>query len=233
MCTQISDSVDLEGEACRLVGYFHRDDDADLFHPQQIGIRPVGITTACHRGFHCGYAVADGRLVLRRLSVGLHREHHEAARAGLGPRRFGRLPESDPRDPPGSMGFWSWENLAEPLNFTGKLVVGLEFPDVTEPDGTFLCWRDPIGAPALYELYFDRDELIARVDLTAAAAALCPRLQEAAETDLGGDHWAGLTWMAEGLFDRRLRRSEWDYARPDAEPLWWDEEPLQGGRDLS
>ena len=227
MTMQIADTVDLEGEAFRLVGYHHRDEDKDLFHPQSLGLLVQSYTSSCWRGFCCDYAVADGRLVLRRFRTGLHPEHAEVAELGMGLRRFGRRPERKP-----GACFWSWNGLAEPLDFTGKLVVGLEYPNEPDAVGGYLCWRDPVEAPALHELYFDRGELIARVDLGAAAAAIRTRLQQE-EHQPGTDRWLDLHRMADELFDRRLRRSEWDYARPDEEPVHWDEQEAHtGGRDL-
>ena len=174
MTMQIADTVDLEGEAFRLVGYHHRDEDKNLLPPAVARpARPVLYQQLL--------AWLLLRLRRRRRPAGAPPlPHRPPPRARRGRRSWAWASGGSAAGPSGSPAqcFWSWNGLAEPLDFTGKLVVGLEYPNEPNAVGGYLCWRNPVEAPALHELYFDRGELIARVDLGAAAAAIRTRLQQ-------------------------------------------------------
>src|SRR3712207_3528054 len=48
------------------------------FSPDDHGLSPVALSTACRRGFVCQYRVADGSLLLDRLDIGLRLRPAEA-----------------------------------------------------------------------------------------------------------------------------------------------------------
>lgn len=124
---QISDRLRLEGGNYFVLGVH----GSGLFEPSKFGLKVRFISTACYRGFHCGYAVqGDGMLVLEEVYLGL-----EDDPAGRDATLFGRKPES----------YWrhgqkwtkegledhSWSPpekrltaLCEPVAFDGGLLIG-------------------------------------------------------------------------------------------------------------
>src|SRR5580765_7756635 len=118
MTAQINDSV------------FHRKIDyalagisgSGLFEPEAYGIKPVSMSTACWRGHYVTYAVEEGRLVLREVTVGLSKADEMHAKVGRGPALFGVLPRRE-----GQRGAWNYSSLHEPVAFTGGLLLAEGF----------------------------------------------------------------------------------------------------------
>lgn len=88
MTAQISDTFRYRKKPRSLAGV----SGAGLFEPIQQGVQAVGWSTACWRGFHCSYEVADGSLLLTQVNLGLGGEDAAAAARGEGPMLFGRVP---------------------------------------------------------------------------------------------------------------------------------------------
>jgi hypothetical protein len=80
-------------------------DGDGLFDAESYGLDPEPISTGCYRGTICHYRVLRGRLLLDRLELG-SRERPPAL-AGVEPR-------------PG----WVYRDLAVPIAFTGRILVG-------------------------------------------------------------------------------------------------------------
>ena len=66
MTAQASDIVVFNNREYELAEF----DGSGLFDPREHGFKPVGMTTACWRGFVCTYEIVDQRLVLKRLNMG-------------------------------------------------------------------------------------------------------------------------------------------------------------------
>lgn len=64
-----------------------------LFTPQDYGIYPVMITTACWDGYVCEFEVLEGRLVLAQLEVGLKKSDKIDAMNLRGPILGGKTPK--------------------------------------------------------------------------------------------------------------------------------------------
>lgn len=65
---------------------------APVFDPAQQRVNAVAWCTACWRGFHCSYEVADGFLFLTQVKLGLGEEDEDAAAKGTGPKLYGKVP---------------------------------------------------------------------------------------------------------------------------------------------
>jgi hypothetical protein len=138
MTAQISDAVVYRGKPHNIAGI----NGSGQFDPTQQGIRPVVISSACWRGYHCTYEVADGSLLLTRVNIGLGEEDLAAAERGEGPRLFGQLPRRYPRhgivtDPDTgemceSSEVWEssdfrYDGLRRVVPFSGGLLLGDDF----------------------------------------------------------------------------------------------------------
>ena len=88
MTAQASDVVLWSGEQWSLVG------GEPLFDPKAHGLEPFMLHTGNWRGYHCRYAVQDGRLVLDHLEIGLDGRQLEEARAGRGLSLAAKFPSA-------------------------------------------------------------------------------------------------------------------------------------------
>src|SRR5262245_3848850 len=135
MTAQISDRFHYRRKSRALAGV----KGSALFNPAQQGIKAVGWSTACWRGFHCSYEVADGCLFLTQVNLGLRTEDRAAAERGEGPKLFGKVPRRytirghSTNVRTGEVKT-SWESsdfvvdeLRELMPFTGGLLLGEDF----------------------------------------------------------------------------------------------------------
>ncbi len=65
MTAQIPDWVSFDGNEYVIVGLR----GGDLISPEQFGLKPTGISSACWRGFHAGYEIVKAMLYLRELTI--------------------------------------------------------------------------------------------------------------------------------------------------------------------
>ena len=75
MTAQISDTFRYREKPHSLAGV----NGTGLFEPAQQGVKAFGWSTACWRGFHCSYEVADGALFLTQVNLGLDEEDSASA----------------------------------------------------------------------------------------------------------------------------------------------------------
>jgi hypothetical protein len=88
MTAQISDLVVYRGKPHSIAGI----NGSGLFDPAEHGLRPIMFSTACWRGYHCTYEIADDTLLLTRVNIGLGEEDGALAGRGEGPKLFGQVP---------------------------------------------------------------------------------------------------------------------------------------------
>jgi hypothetical protein len=135
MTAQISDTVRYLGKDCSLAGI----NGTGLFDPADVGVVAYGWSSACWRGFYCGYEVAEGSLLLSQVHLGLGTDDRAAVEQGGGPKLFGRTPRRYTIHGHSEELFTgevktSWESsdyrvdgLREFIPFTGGLLVGDDF----------------------------------------------------------------------------------------------------------
>jgi len=63
-----------------------------LFDPAQQGVKAVGWSTACYRGFHCTYEITNGSLFLTQVNLGLGEKDRDLVARGEGPKLYGKVP---------------------------------------------------------------------------------------------------------------------------------------------
>jgi hypothetical protein len=73
MTAQICDTVEFNGLVYQLAEF----EGTGLFDPKEHGFKPMSTSTACWRGFVCGYRVLDEHLVLNGLAMGLSGAEHD------------------------------------------------------------------------------------------------------------------------------------------------------------
>lgn len=137
-----------------------------LFDPGASGLKPGPWGTAHYRGFVCYYTVANRRLSLDRLSIALPDEPSDLlTTAG---RVAGKTNEE--------RGIWDYENLREPIAFTGRMLVGSR-------RASGLPYLNMGFAPAwcferVWELTFDGGSLGIAADRSVALAEVRRRVLE-------------------------------------------------------
>jgi hypothetical protein len=118
MTAQINDSVFHRKAEFNIAGI----SGSGLFEPKPHGVEPFEICTACYRGYYVEYAIDDGQLLLKQVTVGLSDSDHTAARAGRGPQLFGLPPRYDQK-----ARAWAYDGLRRPVAFSGGLLLGADF----------------------------------------------------------------------------------------------------------
>jgi hypothetical protein len=111
MTAQASDIVLFRKQQYSLAGV----DGTGLFDPAALGLKPVGWSTACWRGYVCTYSVKEDRLLLTTLQISF-------AKTEPPPTLFGQNPDSKAR-----LHGFCYSSLAHPIPFTGGLLLGRDF----------------------------------------------------------------------------------------------------------
>jgi hypothetical protein len=175
MTAQISDVVFYRDNPFSLAGV----NGSGLFDQAEHGVRPAMISTACWRGYHCTYEVADGSLLLTKVNIGLAEEDRLAAERGEGPILFGRIPkrytvEGHRTDLGTGEVTTSWQSsdfavdsLREPVPFTGGLLLGDGFiEELYVHMGFHPAWK----FRQVHELVFEKGRVVKEADRSAEMA---------------------------------------------------------------
>ena len=135
MTAQICDRIEYSDTSYNVAGV----NGSGLFNPEEHGVTPMSFSTACWRGYHCDYAVANNTLRLRAVYLGLEMKDAQKAKLGKGPLLYGNVPsrykirgesvnvrtgevshEWDSSD-------YRCDGLDELVPFTGGLLIGDQF----------------------------------------------------------------------------------------------------------
>ena len=108
MTAQISDSFLFRGAVYSLIAR----KGGELFVPQQFGMEPEALHTACWRGFYCAYEITNDRLLLVQLTI---RE-----KSGRYQRIGGIAPEIGQSQA-------TYKDLHVPVSYTGIIRLGKDF----------------------------------------------------------------------------------------------------------
>jgi hypothetical protein len=174
MTAQISDHVVYQGQHYTLV----EDDGSGLFEPSAHGLQVRMMTTACHRGYVCEYAVEDAQLFLTFVQIGSSAPPEELFGAPL--HDAGIAAQYGP--------------LRVPQGFSGRLLLGAGFiHELYEHIGHHAAWK----YSTVLELMFSGGQLEAVSDQSEAMA------QERAEM-----LEARARWRAEELEVRPQRHTQ-------------------------
>jgi hypothetical protein len=155
MTAQISDVVIYNGVDHSITGLAGE----GLFDPFQVGWRPVAMSTACWRGFHCSYHVADERLLLDRVTIGLEHKPDEPP-----PLLFDHVPTKNL-----GHGRFEFRDMAHPLDFNGGLLLGAGF---LQQYYVHMGFHPAYKYRKVFELIFERGRLVETTDRSQLMAEL-------------------------------------------------------------
>jgi hypothetical protein len=124
MTAQVPDTVTWQGRSYDLVGI----DGGPLFEPAEHGIEPQMASTACYRGFVCGYGLRANGLFLNRLDVCV-------------PNPPPPLRGATPRPPVAPWRMWEYVGIGLRLPFAGRLLLGRDFDDAQYRHMGFQDWQ--------------------------------------------------------------------------------------------
>lgn len=161
MTGQAHDLVVFDGKGRTLVGA----SGTGLFEPSAFGVKAVPWVTALWRGYRATYAVQSDRLILQRLVIGVGADSSDGALRST--TLFGRELRRS------SCGPVALDDLAQPVDFSGGLLVGHELiQGVGIPTGYHPAWR----WRNVHELLFEQGLLKAACDRSPQAAEARARL---------------------------------------------------------
>jgi hypothetical protein len=175
MTAQISDVVVYRGKPHTIAGV----NGSGLFDPSDHSIQPIMISTACWRGYHCTYEVAEGSLLLTKLNIGLGEADRATAGRGEGPKLFGQVPRRytvhghSTNLRTGEVKT-AWESsdfvcdgLRELVPFSGGLLLGDGFiRELYVHMGFHPAWK----FREVHELIFEKGKVVKEADRTAEMA---------------------------------------------------------------
>lgn len=159
MTAQIPDSFLLDISEFSLVGIKGN----GLFNLEQFGIRPIGMSSDCWRGYRCLYTLKNDKLLLDELYLSLGTLDGRKFISEDGPIINGVKPSRPPND---HFTFNNtYENLGLNINFSGGLLIGREFiEELYVHMGFHPAWK----YREVFELLFDTGKLIEKRDVSNA-----------------------------------------------------------------
>lgn len=116
MTGQVSDQYRYKGEAYSLIAL----SDPINFLPEDYGLNPASVCSACWRGFICEFQITEQGLFLEDLYV-RDRDDHYPQINGIGPEPVKK------GDKIRNMGMRCYRNLKLPVPYTGRILAGREF----------------------------------------------------------------------------------------------------------
>lgn len=167
MTAQLRDTVEYRKHAFELAAVR----GTGLFEPSAHGLTPWSMSTACQRGFLCRYRVADKKLQLEELRIGLSAQEEQAVQEGRGTPLSGQLPsylsETHERV--------IYTRLRAPVAFTGGLLVVDGFTrGVPYHDGLHPAW----SRKRIQELLFEGGRLVEERDCGEVMTRVRERVRE-------------------------------------------------------
>jgi hypothetical protein len=213
MTAQISDVVVYRGKPHFIAGV----NGEGLFDPAQQGVRPIPLSSACWRGYHCTYEITDGSLVLATVNIGFSKEDRAAAKRGEGPTLFGQVPRRytvrgvSPNPTTGDVegGGESWEfsdfryeGLGEVMPFSGGLLLGDDFVrDLYVHMGFHPAWK----FRTVHELLFERGTLVRETDRSTEMAEFRETLAGRPLEPVDPEDHAGIERCVEQCFSLKYK----------------------------
>lgn len=187
MTAQISDSIEYRNQTFAIAGK----NGTGLFDPSEHGMNPVGICTACWRGYVCHYAVANGELQLDEISLSVD---------DPAPKLFGKSPRKQTASDPIFSAQYS--HLQHPIPFTGGLLLADDFiEELYVHMGFHPAWkfRD------VHELIFENGKLTRETDRSQQIAEFRDELSNRALRPDDETSQAEIEKWIERCFSREYR----------------------------
>lgn len=177
MTAQIDDTALFGNREYAVVGISGHGGSSELFDPSEHGLQPQPMSTACHRGFFCSYAIEEDRLVLRDLFIGLAIDPEGTAAQRGSPLLFGKYPVYLAEE-----WCYAYRDLNAPLSFTGGILLGAGF---IESLYVHMGFQAPHAYRTVHGLMFERGLLVEQKDLSEEMA----RIREE-QTSADRDPWS-------------------------------------------
>ena len=160
MTAQIADAVQYLGRRCSIAGIAGQ----GLFDPRDHGLQPTMMHTACYRGFHVLYEVAENQLRIHDLTIRILQDD--------APALFGKTPELRDHN-------LEYRDLAGLVPFTGGLLLGDQFiRRLYVHMGFHPAWKYEF----VHELVFDNGAVIAAHDRSEQMQAMRERIARGEKT---------------------------------------------------
>ena len=147
MTAQVSDTLIFEGTEFSIAAI----EKKWPFKPQDHGFEPVGMCTACWRGYYCVYNVNQGGLVLERLNLGCG-ENKPPNWKGIQPRRGEFFKYNN---------MWEYINVSLPIGYSGGIIIGYDF---IRDFYVHMGFHRPHCYRLVKELIFDDGRLVKNID---------------------------------------------------------------------
>ena len=147
MTAQVSDTLIFEGTEFSIAAI----EKKWPFKPQDHGFEPVGMSTACWRGYYCVYNVNQGGLVLERLNLGCG-ENKPPNWKGIQPRRGEFFKYNN---------MWEYINVSLPIGYSGGIIIGYDF---IRDFYVHMGFHRPHCYRLVKELIFDDGRLVKNID---------------------------------------------------------------------
>jgi len=152
MTSQIPDTFIYDGEKYELVAL----DGEGLITPQDYGMNPEMLHTACYRGFYCTYDITNDGLFLTEMVIGEVEEGYKSIQDIMP-----TLSNKDSRDYP------TYKGLRLLTSFTGKIRLGKDF---IRELYVHMGYQKPSAYETLLEFDFEAGKLMSMQNISASNA---------------------------------------------------------------
>lgn len=152
MTSQIPDTFIYNGEEYKLIAL----DGEGLITPQDYGMNPKMLHTACYRGFYSTYDTTNDGLFLTEMVIGKVEEGYKSIQ-GIMPT----LPNKDNRHYP------TYKGLRLLTTFTGKIRLGKDF---IQELYVHMGYQKASAYETLLEFTFEAGKLVSMQDISASNA---------------------------------------------------------------
>lgn len=147
MTAQISDIIFYSNKKYDLVAI-----EKELeFHPENYGLEPQPVSTACYRGYYCEYSFIEKQLVLSKLNINL-KEEDKPAINGIQPQKSKHFETS---------GFWEYNDLNIPMDYSGGIIIARKF---MAEFYIHMGFQQPYSYKEVFELIIDKGKLLECID---------------------------------------------------------------------
>ncbi|ODG97124.1 MULTISPECIES: hypothetical protein [unclassified Nostoc] len=148
MTSQIPDTFLYQGEKYELVAL----DGERLITPQDYGMKPQMLHTACYRGFYSTYEITNDGLFLTEMVIGEVEEGHKSIQ-GIMPK----LPSQN------SHGYPTYKGLRLITPFAGRIRLGKDF---IQELYVHMGYQKPTAYETLLEFAFEVGKLVSMQDIS-------------------------------------------------------------------
>ncbi len=166
MTAQISDTYLYKEEKYNIVAF----SEPLTFRPQDYGLVPQGLSTACYNGYWCEYEITDTGLFLKNLYINTEDDNYPPIN-GISPFNGSRIEMKRLS----IMGAHLYKEVNLPLSYTGRIVAGRDF---LKKYYIHMGYQRAWSYGILLEFVFDEGRLIEIVDHSEMAELIRMEIEE-------------------------------------------------------